>query len=120
MIRTAKKIQLLEWGIGTNTLNQIWSIVGEGKITRHTMKDGLTTLQITLDQPIVRKSEEASPRVKLTQQGEGMAGGSDRWGEVALGYLRTVQDGGRTVIVEILTATKLDTTRRGEPSRAGQ
>lgn len=117
MIRTAKRVRLLEWGEGTNTLNQVWTIIGEGRITRHSMKDGLTTLQITLDQALVRKTEDPAPKLKLAQQGEGMAGGSDRWGEVALGYLRNVQDGGRTVVVEILTATKLDTRRAAEAAQ---
>lgn len=112
MIRTGKKIQLLEWGEGTNTTNQIWTKIGEGRITRHTMRDGLTTLHISLDSAIARKSDKARPDIKLAQQGEGMAGGSgDRWGEVASGYLTAVEDGGRVAVVEILTATKIDTRK---------
>ena len=108
MIRIAKRIRLLEWGKGTNTLNQVWTTVGEGRITRHTMKDGLTTLVISLDNEIKRAEDRARPQVKLAQPGEGMAGGSgDRWGEVALGYLTNVE-GGRTATVEIFTATKID------------
>lgn len=112
MIRIGKKIRLLEWGEGTNTTNQVWNIIGEGSITRHTMRDGLTTLSISLDSSIQRKSDRARPEIKLAQQGEGMAGGSgDRWGEVALGYLRATEDGGRMAVVEILTATKIDTRK---------
>lgn len=112
MIRTAKKVQLLEWGEGTNTLNQVWSIVGTGKITRHSVKKGEATLQITLDAPIQRKTDKANPILKLAQQGEGMAGGSDRWGEVASGVLQSVEGGGRVITVQVTGATKLDTRGR--------
>jgi hypothetical protein len=112
MIRTYKPIQLLEWGKGTNTLNQVWTVIGEGKITDDKMRDGLTTLEITLDKPISRESDSLGTELKLTQQGEGMAGGSNRWGEVAVAYLTAVQDGGRRVIVEIRTAAKVDRNKR--------
>jgi len=118
MIRLAKRIRILEWGEGTNTLNQVWTPVGEGRITAHTMKNGLTTLEISMDQALTRKSDAANPHVKLAQPGEGMTGGADgRWGEVAMGTLRRVENGGRSVVVEIMVATKIDKRKvlpRGE------
>jgi hypothetical protein len=111
MIRLAKKVQILEWGEGTNTLNQVWSPIGTGKISRHVMKDGIATVTISLDSPIQRKTDNPNALLKLAQQGEGMAGGSDRWGEVASAILKSVQDGGRAVTVEIQGATKFDTRR---------
>lgn len=110
MIRIAKPIQLLEWGEGTNTLNQVWTVVGQGRIAKHSMKDGLTTLQVQLDQPLQRKNPE-NPQFKLTQVGEGMTGGSQRWGEVGMAYVKSVGDGGQSVVLEIRTATKLDTRK---------
>lgn len=107
MIRTAKPIQLLEWGEGTNTLNQVWTVMGEGRITKPTMKNGLTTLRIELKAPLSKKNKDNN-QVKLTQVGEGMTGASNRWGEVGMGTLKAVEEGGRVVVVEIGTATKID------------
>jgi hypothetical protein len=107
MIRVRKPIQLLEWGIGTNTTNQIWSIAGQGRISSYKMKDGLTTLFVDLEKAFDKKNQQDNS-LKLTQPGEGMTGNSDRWGEVAMGVVKAVENGGRRVIVEIFTATKVD------------
>lgn len=107
MIRLTKPVRLLEWGQGTNTTNQVWTPVGEGTIKDYTMKDGLTTLIIELNAPITKRNE-ANDELKIAQLGEGMAGASTRWGEVGLGHLRAVEQGGRLVRVQITTATKID------------
>jgi hypothetical protein len=107
MIRVAKPLQLLEWGEGTNTLNQVWRVAGEGKITRHVVRDGKTTLIVELKAPLDKKNDK-DKQLKLAQPGEGMTGGSDRWGEVALGELAALEQGGRVVTVQIRTATKID------------
>lgn len=107
MIRVRKPIQLLEWGLGTNTTNQIWTVSGQGRITKHEMRNGLTTLVVDLDGAFDKKNPD-DRSIKLTQQGEGMTGNSDRWGEVGTGVVKSVENGGRRVLVEIATATKID------------
>lgn len=110
MIRLSKPVRLLEWGEGTNTLNQNWSEVGEGRVVADKTKDGLTTLTVEL----VRGLEKKNPgdnSIKLAQQGEGMTGRSQMWGEVAMGRLRSVESGGKVVVIEIPTATKVDRRR---------
>lgn len=107
MIRVAKPIRLLEWGQGTNTTNQIWSVAGEGRIVRHVMRNGLTTLQVELSAPLNKQNPD-NKQIKLAQEGEGMTGASQRWGEVAMANLTSVEQGGRVVVLEIPTATKID------------
>lgn len=107
MIRVRKPIQLLEWGKGTNTKNQIWTVAGVGKISDWKMKQGLTTLVIDINGTFKKENSEDNS-LKLTQEGEGMTANSPRWGEVAIGVLKSVEDGGRRVLVEINTATKID------------
>jgi hypothetical protein len=110
MIRTRKPVQLLEWGEGTNTTNQIWTVIGEGRIVKNQRKAGLTMLTIDLQAPLAKKNTKDNS-VKVTQEGEGMTMNSKRWGEVAMGVLKSTDNGGRTVQVEIATATKFDTRR---------
>ena len=110
MIRERKPVRLLEWGEGTNTLNQVWSVAGEGKIVKKQMKDGVTTLVIQLNGPLDKKNGKDNS-IKLAQVSEGMSSHSSRWGEVAIGTLKAVEQGGRTVQVEILTATKIDSRK---------
>lgn len=110
MIRIAKPIRLYEWGDGTNTLNQVWTADGDGRIVKHKVTDGKTHLVIELNAPLVKKNDKSN-LIKLAQQGEGMTGASDRWGEVAMGTLKTIEQSGRVVTVEITTATKLDTRK---------
>lgn len=94
----------MEWGKGTNTTNQIWTEIGEGRFTARSTKDGLTTLTIETNAPLQRKNNEDNT-VKLTQQSEGMAACSERWGEVAFGHIKSVS--GTTVVIEIPYATKI-------------
>lgn len=104
MIRFNKRVKLLEWGKGTNTTNQKWTEIGEGSFTNRSVKDGVTTLTINTSSALNRQNEQENA-VKLCQQGEGMAGASESWGEVALGYIKSAS--GTTVVVEIPTATNI-------------
>jgi hypothetical protein len=125
MIRWGKPVQLLEWGEGTNTLNQRWEKVGEGMLVnqskpfwqtfldwlllkRESPRVGLTTLVVELTGPLNRKNEKEDA-IKVVQQGEGMTPGSNRWGEVAVGRLKSVEskDGKTKVSLEIKGATKI-------------
>lgn len=107
MIRKWKPIRLLEWGEGTNTTNQIWSVAGEGRIARYEMRNGLTTIYIDLNGAFNKKNSKDNS-LKLAQPGEGMTANSERWGEVGMGVVKAVEDGGRRVLVEIPTAIKID------------
>ena len=104
MIRLNKPVKLLEWGEGTNTLNQNWHIIGEGKIEQAKQKDGATTLTVTMSGPFNKKNKEDNA-IKVVQEGEGMTTHSTNWGEVAVGTLESV-DGAR-VSIHIATAAKL-------------
>jgi hypothetical protein len=37
-----------------------------------------------------------------------MTANSEKWGEVGMGIVKAVENGGRRVVVEILTAAKID------------
>ena len=128
MIRLSKPVQLLEWGEGTNTLNQRWEKIGEGKIVSHskTLAEmfhvfvqwlllkwkpkpvGVTTLTVELNGQLTRKNSK-DDTVKVVQQGEGMTPTSNHWGEVAVGRLKSIDSGmGKTrVQLEIRGATKI-------------
>jgi hypothetical protein len=132
MIRLSKPVQLLEWGEGTNTLNQRWEKIGEGKIVDRTKSllqfighaiqvffkwlflkwrpapVGLTTLVVELDGKLTRKNSK-DDAVKVVQQGEGMTPSSNQWGEVAVGRLMSIENiAGKTrVHLEIRGATKI-------------
>ena len=132
MIRLSKPVQLLEWGEGTNTLNQRWEKIGEGRIVNRTgslvqliwhaiqvfvkwillkwrpTPVGLTTLVVELDGKLTRKNSK-DDTVKVVQQGEGMTPTSNQWGEVAVGRLKSIESGvGKTrVLLEIRGATKI-------------
>ena len=67
MIRLRKPVRLLEWGEGTNTTNQIWTVVGEGKIAKSHAKAGLTTLEIELGAPFNRKNTKDNT-IKLVRE----------------------------------------------------
>jgi hypothetical protein len=112
MIRIRKPVRLLEWGEGTNTTNQVWTAIGEGRIVRKQGNAGLTTLTIEMSSPVEKKNRQDNS-IKIAQEGEGMAANSKRWGEVAMGFLKSVD--GKTVSIEIPTATKFD-TRRSVPA----
>lgn len=104
MIRFNKRVKLMEWGKGTNTTNQKWREAGEGQFVARTVKDGITTLTIQTNAPLNRENDQDNS-VKLCQQSEGMTACSERWGEVAMGHIKSVS--GTTVEVEIPTATKI-------------
>ena len=107
MIRVRKPVKVLEWGDGTNTTNQIWTVAGEGRIDSFEMRNGRTTLVIDLNAPYQKKNDKDNI-VKIAQEGEGMTMNSPRWGEVAMGHIKTVENSGRRLHVEIPTATKID------------
>lgn len=108
MLRFKKPVKLLEWGEGTNTLNQVWTEIGQGSFVSRTVKDGVTSLVIEIKGALNRKNENSSA-VKLCQLSEGMAANSQHWGEVAMGYLASVENqGGSTkVVVTVPTALKI-------------
>lgn len=116
MIRLGKPVQLYEWGTGTNTLNQIWTVCGAGTLMsgpKHRM--GLTEVVIKLDGKFDKKNQK-DDSIKIMQQGEGMTPTSARWGEVAMGRLKSVT--GDTVVVEVKTAMKVGkgtNVRTGKP-----
>ena len=104
MIRFNKTVKILEWGLGTNTTNQRWDEIGEGNFVSRSVKDGITTLTIETKGNVVRKNENDNS-VKLCQLSEGMASCSDRWGEVAIGHIKSVS--GKTVVVDVSQAVKI-------------
>ncbi|MBX9688358.1 MAG: hypothetical protein K2X27_16735 [Candidatus Obscuribacterales bacterium] len=104
MIRFNKQVKIMEWGKGTNTTNQIWTEIGIGSFTSRSVKDGITTLTIQTNSGLNRQNPEENS-IKLCQQGEGMAGASERWGEVACGVIKEVS--GNNVTIEISHATKI-------------
>lgn len=104
MIRFNKPVQVLEWGEGTNTLNQVWSPLAEGKFVNRSTTNGIVTLTVQANSSISKKNGKDDV-VKLTQIGEGMAANSDTWGEVAIGHVKSIS--GNTLVVEIPYATKI-------------
>ncbi len=94
----------MEWGEGTNTLNQVWSELAEGKFVKRTMIDGVTTLTIQAKSSVSRKNSK-NDTVKLAQLGEGMSANSERWGEVAVGQVKSVS--GDQLVIELPYATKI-------------
>src|SRR5262245_26755518 len=105
MIRLSKPVKLYEWGEGTNTVNQVWRELGQGKIVSSKRKDLVTTLTVELGSAF-NKGNARDNAIKLAQQGEGMTARSDKWGEVAIGRLKSVE-GGRSIVIEIPVATKI-------------
>lgn len=125
MIRLSKPVQLMEWGEGTTTLNQIWEKVADGVIIRQgkpfwellldwaTLKRvspvvGMTTLVVEVNGPFNRKNPK-DDTIKVVQQGEGMTPCRNDWGEVAVGRFKSSEAaGGKTLVsVEIKGATKI-------------
>ncbi len=108
MIRLNKPVKLLEWGEGTNTLNQIWTEIGEGKIIHEKTKDGITKLSVEITGSFNKKNQKDNS-IKIVQPGEGMTSCSDSWGEVAIGQLNKVEPkGGKSlVVIDISTAVKM-------------
>lgn len=115
MIRLGKNVQLLEWGAGTNTLNQNWHEVARGKLrAQPKIKIGTTVIAVEVDGAFEKKNEK-DDTIKVMQQGEGMTPGSSRWGEVAYGRLKSVSKSGPSTLVEIEinTAIKIGKTGKG-------
>ena len=109
MIRLGKKVELLEWGLGTTTVNQNWNTIGKGTLlNKPKIKAGLTEVAVALDGAF-KKANEKDDSIKLCQPGEGMTPASDKWGEVAVGRLKAVdQEGGKTIVrIEIKGAIKI-------------
>jgi hypothetical protein len=109
MIRLGKKVQLVEWGEGTSTLNQNWNVLGEGTLkAKPKVKMGATLIHVEMDGKVLKKNPN-DDSIKIMQKGEGMTPGSERWGEVAMGRLKSMEtDGGKTIIeVEVKTAMKV-------------
>jgi hypothetical protein len=108
MIRLSKPVQILEWGIGTNTTNQRWEEIAKGRLSgKPKTVAGLTSLVIEVEGSLNRKNEN-NEYVKVMQQGEGMTPHSTAWGEVAMGTIKSVdnQSGKTMVTVEVTAATK--------------
>lgn len=109
MIRLGKPVQLHEWGQGTNTTNQIWTKFAEGTIEgKPRCVDGVTDVVIAISGKL-HKQNGADDHVKIMQQGEGMTPASQKWGEVAMGTLSSIDEGGGRTLVHIALrgATKL-------------
>jgi hypothetical protein len=109
MIRLSKPVQVLEWGLGTNTTNQNWTEIAKGRFFgRPKRKLGVTTLVVEVEGSLQRKNDK-NEFVKVMQQGEGMTPHSDRWGEVAMGSITSIKnEAGKTVLeISVPTATKV-------------
>lgn len=101
MIRLGKPVQLLEWGQGTNTTNQVWTKFAEGTIEgKPRTVDGVTTAVIAITGKL-QKNNGGDDHVKIMQQGEGMTPASQKWGEVAMGTLSSVDESGGKTLVHI-------------------
>lgn len=109
MIRLGKPVQLLEWGHGTNTTNQIWTVFAEGSIEgKPRTTEGVTDVVIAINGKFDKKNG-ADDYVKIMQQGEGMTPASQQWGEVAMGTLSKIDSAsGKTLVhIALRGATKL-------------
>lgn len=116
MIRLGKPVQLCEWGAGTNTLNQVWTPCGTGSLVAGPkVKMGATEVTVNIQGSFEKKNPK-DDSIKIMQQGEGMTPASDKWGEVAMGRIKSVS--GNTVVIEVKTAMKVGkgtTVRPGKP-----
>src|SRR5947207_8252629 len=115
MIRLRKPVKLLEWGQGTNTTNQRWEEMANGKILVAKREHGVMNMQVEIDGAFTKKNPK-DDSVKVAQLGEGMAPHAekwgtitDRWGEVAMGKIKNVDSSGSKSVVhiEITAATKV-------------
>lgn len=111
MIKLSKPVQILQWGEGTNTTNQRWIEIGKGHFAgKPKTVDGVTTINIALDGALNKvDAKREEDFVKLAQQGEGMTPRDARWGEVAMGVIKSVgSEGGQTIVkIETKAATKV-------------
>ena len=115
MIRRNKPVKLMEWGEGTNTLNQIWMDMGEGKLASDKQKNGLTTLVFEMPAGCAKRNPKDNT-IKICQQGEGMTPSESgkSWGEVSIGDLKSIENlGGKTkVTVEVKYAAKIGSAKQ--------
>ena len=110
MIRIGKPVKLLEWGEGTTTLNQRWIEAAKGNLrTSPKVKMGVTVLAVVIDGSF-KKTNDKDDWLKIAQPGEGMTPTPDKWGEVAMGRLKSVeQEGGKQVVyIEFKNAIKIN------------
>jgi hypothetical protein len=114
MIRVNKPVKLLEWGEGTNTMNQRWSEIADGKIVSINKKDGKTVMLVEIKGRLSKQNPK-DDNIKIAQLGEGMTPFAERWekvppryGEIAMGRICSVDDRSikSIVTIEIPTATK--------------
>ena len=109
MIRLGKPVRILEWGEGTNTINQTWTTIGEGVLHNKPKRyAGPTILIVEVEGSVVKKNEK-SKEIKVMQPGEGMSHAPGYWGEVAMGSLKSInKENGKTLVeIEIDNATKM-------------
>jgi len=101
MIRLGKPVQLFEWGAGTTTMTQNWHLIGEGTLkNRPKWFAGATILTIEVNGKVTPKNEK-DKTIKVFQPGEAMTPNTNRFGEVAMGLLKSVKEQGGKTIVEI-------------------
>lgn len=116
MIRIGKPVQLYEWGAGTNTLNQIWTPCGKGELlSGPKVRMGATEITVQIQGQFEKKNAK-DDSIKIMQQGEGMTPTSVKWGEVAMGRIKSVS--GNIVVVEVKSAMKVGkgtNVRPGKP-----
>jgi hypothetical protein len=108
-IRLGKQVKLLEWGEGTTTMNQRWTEVATGNLRmKPKSKAGVTILTVEVIGSF-NKQNEKDDWLKIAQPGEGMTPASDKWGEVAMGRLKAVEnEGGKTIVhIELKNAIKI-------------
>ncbi len=103
MIRVGKPVQLFEWGEGTTTVTQTWDKIAEGVLmNKGKYSMGSTILVIEINGSVTRKNEK-NDTIKIFQQGEVMTPQSERWGEVAMGKLQSIETkGGKSVVNVVL------------------
>ncbi len=119
MIRLGKEVRLLEWGEGTNTLNQIWSEFARGVLqAKAKRKMGSTLITVEVSGSVQKKNPK-DQHIKIMQVDEVMTppAGSmkPKWGEVAMATLKDVKSEGQKTLVnlEIDTAIKIGGTGPG-------
>jgi hypothetical protein len=115
-MRLGKPVQLFEWGVGTNTTNQIWILAGQGELhAKPKYKAGVTEVGVKIKGSF-NKTNDKDDSIKIMQQAEGMTPASkeapklaNMWGEVAMARLKSVEkEGGETMVyLEIKTAIKI-------------
>jgi hypothetical protein len=110
MIRLGKETQLCEWGLGTSTLNQVWTPIGTGSLkAKAKNKMGATIIHIEVEGKVEKKNDKDN-LLKVMQKAESMTpvykgesttAPAERWGEVAIGTFKGVRTEGNISIVEV-------------------